>query len=129
MFTILLSFSTLLLVVASVPVFPLPPCGSYTDCSAGTEGSYNFHPDVPSLILCQKICQEDPNCHHYTFNFSSSSPYHNHCFLSSSCSSPVTGGSWVSGPSVCSQSTEGHQSWFPFKDNKLTFENCKCDLL
>ena len=93
-----------------LPQYPLPPCGSYRDCSSGASRSYNFLPDIQSASSCQGICQSDPQCGFYSYNHSTASPHYRHCYLSRDCVGPVPGQAWLSGPSLCPtqmQSTEG----------------------
>ena len=97
-------------VSTSIPVQPpnplLPPCGSYSDCSSGEDGSYNFRPDVPSASSCYSLCQTDPHCKYYSYNYSMDSPHYRHCYLSTGCARLAQGrtSTWISGPKIC-----GHQ--------------------
>ena len=77
----------------------LPPCGSYSDCNSL---AYNFLPLVTSMSTCQEICQTDPQCSHYSYNYSHHSILHRHCFLYTQCTvGEEEYEGWVTAPMEC----------------------------
>ena len=87
---------------------PLPPCGSYKDCSTGLGGSYNFFTDISLISSCSTLCLHDPQCNYYSYNYSMNSPHYRHCYLVTDCNSNRTAQEdhqdtrqWVSAPKVC----------------------------
>ena len=76
----------------------LPPCGSYSTC---TSPAYNYLPHIASMTTCQSYCLSDPQCHHYSYNYSPASPTYRHCYLYTRCAAQHGSSGWVSGHRHC----------------------------